>query len=84
MVKTVIGGDGATVEVRVDKTDIGRRMHNCGCIIDGQCVFGGIDRETGNFLHGTGRGQVKGYPATTYPRDDRCRDPHRLRLLESV
>jgi len=35
-------------------------------------------------FHGSGRGQVKGYHVTTYVRENRCRDHHRLRLLESV
>jgi len=48
MVKTVIGGDGATVEVY--ETKIGRRKHNCGRIIKGELVFGNIDHETDDFF----------------------------------
>jgi len=41
-VKTAIRGVGAAVEV--DETKIVRRKNNCGRIIEGQWVFGSIDR----------------------------------------
>ncbi|XP_070071079.1 uncharacterized protein [Drosophila takahashii] len=46
--KQIIGGDGLTVEI--DETKIGRRKYNCGRVVDGQWVFGGICRETGDFF----------------------------------
>jgi len=33
-----------------DEKKIGRRKNNCVRIIEGQWVFGGIDRETGDFF----------------------------------
>lgn len=40
----MIGGEGKVVEI--DESKMGKRKYNCGRIIDGQWIFGGIERES--------------------------------------
>jgi len=44
--KVQIGGYGHTVEI--DESKFGRRKHHRGHRVEGQWVFGGYERETGN------------------------------------
>ncbi|GFW15521.1 putative transposase-like protein [Trichonephila clavipes] len=41
-----LGGEGKTVEIEESK--IGKRKYNTGHFVQGQWVFGGIERETGH------------------------------------
>ena len=43
-----IGGEGLTVEI--DESKFGKRKYNKGKRVEGQWVFGGICRETGDFF----------------------------------
>lgn len=43
--KTKLGGPGRTVEI--DESKFGRRKYHRGHKVEGQWVFGGIERETG-------------------------------------
>lgn len=44
----VVGGPGEIVEI--DEAKFGRRKHNVGRVVEGQWVFGGVDRRTGDFF----------------------------------
>ncbi|KAL7725768.1 hypothetical protein ACLKA6_017598 [Drosophila palustris] len=43
-----IGGPGKIVEK--DEAKVGKRKYNCGRVVEGQWVFGGIERESGDFF----------------------------------
>ncbi|KAL7723806.1 hypothetical protein ACLKA6_002977 [Drosophila palustris] len=43
-----IGGPGKIVEI--DEAKVGKRKYNCGRVVQGQWVFGGIERESGDFF----------------------------------
>ncbi|KAL7724564.1 hypothetical protein ACLKA6_012875 [Drosophila palustris] len=43
-----LGGVGRVVEI--DEAKVGKRKYNCGRVVEGQWLFGGIDRESGDFF----------------------------------
>jgi len=46
--RPTIGGPGRIVEI--DEAKVGKRKYNCGRLVEGQWVFGGIDRQSGEFF----------------------------------
>ncbi|KAM8718703.1 hypothetical protein ACLKA7_001421 [Drosophila subpalustris] len=43
-----LGGVGKVVEI--DEAKVGKRKYNCGRVVEGQWLFGGIERESGDFF----------------------------------
>ncbi|KAM8721739.1 hypothetical protein ACLKA7_007588 [Drosophila subpalustris] len=43
-----LGGVGRVVEI--DEAKVGKRKYNCGRVVEGQWLFGDIDRESGDFF----------------------------------